>query len=235
MNDMKIEMLAVEALIPYAMNSRTHGDEQIAQIAVSIREFGFNNPVLVDEIGTIIAGHGRVMAAQRLGMETIPCIRLLHLTPSQRRAYVIADNRTSELSGWDTGLLARELEELNEEGIDIDALGFDSESIEHLLGDDFASSLFGAESDDENETEEPTADDYRDIGDGVVSDSKGSAILFPVMIQLRKADYNRWKAFRGRRPQDAALNELLDIEAHYRAAWAEEKALREAMAQEEPQ
>lgn len=97
----QIEHQAVSALIPYARNSRTHSDEQVAQIAGSIREFGFTNPVLIDRDGTIIAGHGRVMAARKLGMETVPCIRLGHLTPAQVRAYVIADNKLALNAGWD--------------------------------------------------------------------------------------------------------------------------------------
>lgn len=86
---MKIEQLALDALIPYARNSRTHSDEQVAQVAASIREFGFTNPVLIDGEGGIIAGHGRVMAARKLGLPDVPCIRLTHLSEAQRRAYVI--------------------------------------------------------------------------------------------------------------------------------------------------
>ena len=88
----RMEMLPVAALVPYARNSRTHSDQQVAQIAASMREFGFTNPVLVDEAGGIIAGHGRVMAAKSLGLVEVPCIRLAHLSEAQKRAYVIADN-----------------------------------------------------------------------------------------------------------------------------------------------
>ena len=97
----KIEQLQVDDLIPYATNSRTHSPDQVAQIAASMVEFGWTNPVLIDARGTIVAGHGRVMAARKLGMETVPCIRLGHLSPAQVRAYVIADNKLALNAGWD--------------------------------------------------------------------------------------------------------------------------------------
>jgi ParB family chromosome partitioning protein len=122
----KIEMLAVEHLIPYANNSRTHGDAQIAQIAASIKEFGFTNPVLIDGEGGIIAGHGRVLAARKLKLAEVPCIRLSHLTETQRRAYVIADNSLALAAGWDSELLRLELDALKLEGFDLDLLGLDA-------------------------------------------------------------------------------------------------------------
>ena len=97
----KIETIPVEKLVPHARNSRTHSDEQVAQIARSIREFGFTNPVLIDKDGTIVAGHGRVMAARKLGLASVPCIRLGHLTPAQVRAYVIADNKLALNAGME--------------------------------------------------------------------------------------------------------------------------------------
>ena len=109
---MQIETLALDALIPYARNSRTHSDEQIAQVAASIREFGFTNPVLIDADGGIIAGHGRVMAARKLGLAEVPCVRLAHLTEAQRRAYVIADTQLAMNAGWDDEMLALELRDL---------------------------------------------------------------------------------------------------------------------------
>ena len=105
---MKIEHIALETLIPYARNSRTHSDAQVAQIAGSIREFGFTNPVLIDGAGGIIAGHGRVMAARKIGLEQVPCIRLDYLTEAQRRAYVIADNKLAMNAGWDDEMLRLE-------------------------------------------------------------------------------------------------------------------------------
>lgn len=127
---MKIENLTLDALIPYARNSRTHSDEQVAQVAASIREFGFTNPVLIDANGGIIAGHGRVMAARKLGLADVPCIRLAHLSEAQKRAYVIADNKLELNSGWDEKMLAAELESLKEFDFDLSLLGFGSDLID---------------------------------------------------------------------------------------------------------
>ena len=122
---MKIESLPLDRLIPYARNSRTHSDAQVAQVAASIREFGFTNPVLIDGADGIIAGHGRVMAARKLGLEKVPCIRLAHLSETQKRAYVIADNKLALNSGWDEEMLALELAELREVDFDMQITGFD--------------------------------------------------------------------------------------------------------------
>lgn len=108
---MKLENISTASLIPYARNSKTHSDAQVSAIAGSIREFGFTNPVLISDDLTIVAGHGRVLAAQKLGLETVPCIRLSHLSENQRRAYVIADNRLAEIgASWDLEMLTLELE-----------------------------------------------------------------------------------------------------------------------------
>ena len=130
---MTIEQIKTEDLIPYARNSRTHSEEQTAQIAGSIREFGFTNPVLIDGRNGIIAGHGRVMAAQKLGLESVPCIRLDHLTETQKRAYIIADNKLALNSGWDEEMLALELADLREMDFDLDLIGFDASSIESIM------------------------------------------------------------------------------------------------------
>lgn len=130
---MKIEHIALDALIPYARNSRTHSEAQVAQIAGSIREFGFTNPVLIDGAGGIIAGHGRVMAARTLGLSEVPCIRLAHLTDAQKRAYVIADNKLALNAGWDDELLALELRELADMDFDLHLTGFDDDEISKLL------------------------------------------------------------------------------------------------------
>lgn len=130
-----IEHIATDALIPYARNSRTHSPEQVAQLARSIEQFGFTNPVLVDEHNTLIAGHGRVMAAQRIGLPAVPAIRLLHLSDTQRRAYVIADNKLAEQAGWNMAMLTREVEDLMEENFDISMLGFGDDELAELLGD----------------------------------------------------------------------------------------------------
>ncbi|CAB4130403.1 ParB/Sulfiredoxin [uncultured Caudovirales phage] len=125
---------SVDDLIPFAKNSRTHSDEQVLQIAASIREFGFTNPVLVDEEDGIIAGHGRVMAARRLKLKEVPTILLAGLTESQKRAYVIADNKLALNAGWDEELLAVELGDLRAGGFDIGLTGFDVAEIEKMLG-----------------------------------------------------------------------------------------------------
>ena len=129
----QMEQIPTADLIPYARNSRTHSDEQVAQIMASIREFGFCNPVLIDETGMIIAGHGRVLAATRMKLETVPCLRLSHLTDAQKRAYVIADNRIALSSGWDEEMLANELSDLNADEFDMALLGFDADELAKLL------------------------------------------------------------------------------------------------------
>jgi site-specific DNA-methyltransferase (adenine-specific) len=128
-----IEMIGIEKLIPYAKNSRTHSDEQVAQLAGSIKEFGFNNPVLVGQDDVIIAGHGRVMAARKVGLMEVPCIRLTHLTETQRKAYIIADNRLALNAGWDNELLTIELNDLLADNFALDILGFDTDELKNLL------------------------------------------------------------------------------------------------------
>ncbi|HHH46063.1 MAG TPA: site-specific DNA-methyltransferase [Thiotrichales bacterium] len=122
-------------LQPYAGNARTHSDAQIAQIAASIEEFGFTNPILADGEGVIIAGHGRLLAAQRLGLEKVPVITLDHLTDAQRRALVIADNKIAENAGWDEETLRLEIEALQELEFDLDLIGFSDEELDDLLGE----------------------------------------------------------------------------------------------------
>lgn len=135
---LKITYRKVEDLKPYAGNSRTHSDKQIDQIAASIRQFGFTNPVLIDGAGSIVAGHGRVAAARRLGIDQVPVIALAHLTEAERRAYVIADNRLAELADWDQEILAIELQALSDMELDFDLeiTGFETAEIDLLLDDD---------------------------------------------------------------------------------------------------
>ncbi len=128
-----IRQVPVEALIPYARNARTHSEAQVALIAGSIREFGFNNPVLVDGENGIIAGHGRVEAARRLGMAEVPVIELAHLTDAQKRAYILADNRLAEQAGWDRDLLALELGDLADLGVELGELGFEGAELDALF------------------------------------------------------------------------------------------------------
>jgi ParB-like chromosome segregation protein Spo0J len=131
---MKIEQIATDKLIPYARNAKRHDAAQVSKLAGSIREFGFNNPVLIDKDNGIVAGHGRVMAAQKLELKTVPCIRLGHLTDTQRRAYILADNRLAEIGGgWDEEMMALELGDLRELDFDLDLIGLDADKIEAIL------------------------------------------------------------------------------------------------------
>jgi len=130
---MDIEQVKLDKLIPYARNSRTHSDAQVAQIAASIKEFGFTNPVLIDETGSIIAGHGRVMAARKLAITDVPSIRLTHLTEAQKKAYIIADNKLALNAGWDDEMLAVELTDLKDMGFDLDLTGFSVKELKDLF------------------------------------------------------------------------------------------------------
>lgn len=129
----QIEILDVDLLAPYANNARTHSDEQIEQIARSIREFGWTNPVLIDQNDTIVAGHGRVLAARRLGIHTVPCLRLEFMDEEQKRAYVLADNQLALKAGWDFSLLREELFDLKDIGFDIELIGFDDAELNDIL------------------------------------------------------------------------------------------------------
>ena len=130
---MKIEQRSIESLIPYINNSRKHSDEQVAQIAASIREFGWTNPILVDGANGIIAGHGRLLAARKLSMDKVPVIELAHLSETQKKALVIADNKLALNSDWDTELLTVELQELLGDEFDLELLGFDKDELDALL------------------------------------------------------------------------------------------------------
>ena len=142
----KIEQWPTGKLLPYARNARTHTDAQVAQIAASIAEFGFTNPILAGGDGVIVAGHGRLAAAQKLGIPTVPVVVLDHLTPTQRRALVIADNRIAENAGWDEAMLQVELAALQEDNFDLSLTGFDADALADLLA--------GEETTSEGQTEE---------------------------------------------------------------------------------
>ena len=129
----RLQLWPVERLQPYAKNARTHSDAQVEQIAASIREFGFTNPILVDKADGIIAGHGRLMAAKLLGLDQVPVISLDYLTDAQRRAYILADNKLALNAGWDDALLAEELKQLEADGFDLDLVGFSDEELEALM------------------------------------------------------------------------------------------------------
>lgn len=156
----KIEYLETKDLIPYGKNSRTHTDFQVAQIAGSIREFGFTNPVLIDAENGIIAGHGRVMAAGKLGLAKVPCIRLAHLTDTQKRAYIIADNKLALNAGWDEEMLALELGELKDEDFDLTLIGFDETELGDIMEEEEIPTVG-----DEEEVPEPPANPVTVQGD----------------------------------------------------------------------
>lgn len=128
-----VEMLALDEIHAFDGNSKAHPPDQVAALARSIREFGFTAPVLIDETGTLLAGHGRVMAAREVGLLSVPAIRVTHLTPDQKRAYVIADNRLTELGGWDEKALAAQIQMLMDAGVDVSVTGFDDKESKRLL------------------------------------------------------------------------------------------------------
>ena len=130
---MEIIYKKVDELIPYVNNARTHSKEQVNQICASINEYGFTNPILIDEKGMIIAGHGRLMASKQLEMEEVPCIELKGLTEAQKKAYIIADNKMALNAGWDEELLKLELENLKELDFDLDLTGFDTSELDAIL------------------------------------------------------------------------------------------------------
>lgn len=135
MTDLQVVRWPVDRLLPYARNARTHSEEQVAQIAASIAEFGWTSPILTGSDGIIIAGHARLQAARKLGMTEVPVIVLDHLTETQRRALVLADNRLALNAGWDEAMLRVELESLREDDYDLSILGFADEEIEDLLAE----------------------------------------------------------------------------------------------------
>jgi ParB-like chromosome segregation protein Spo0J len=146
---MEYSQKAVKDLIPYINNARTHSDEQVTQIASSIREFGFINPIIIDDKNNVIAGHGRLLASKKLGLKEVPTVLVDHLTDTQRKAYVLADNQLALNAGWDDELLKLELAQLDDVGFDLELLGFDLDN----LGD-----LFDSPNDSENELKDTEID-----------------------------------------------------------------------------
>lgn len=130
---LKVEYKQIESLIPYAMNSRTHSESQVLQIAASIKQFGFTNPLLIDDEQTLIAGHGRLLAAKALGLAEVPCIVLQGLSPAQKKAYVIADNKLALNAGWDIEVLRTEMLVLEENAFDLALLGFEIEELKAII------------------------------------------------------------------------------------------------------
>jgi DNA modification methylase len=161
MADKKSEIVfrQVSALVPYARNSRTHSDAQVAQIAASIREFGWTNPVLIDGADGIIAGHGRLLAARKLGLTEAPCIVLDHLSETQKRALIIADNKLALNAGWDNEMLGLELQELAADDFDMGLVGFTDDELAALMAEKTEGLT------DPDETPEPPADPVSVLGD----------------------------------------------------------------------
>jgi ParB-like chromosome segregation protein Spo0J len=176
---LKVEQIAVAKLIPYANNARTHSEGQVAAIAASVREFGFNNPVLIDGENGIIAGHGRVLAARLLGLEQVPCIRLIHLSDAQRRAFIIADNKLALNGGWDEDLLRLELGRLEDDGLALTLTGFEGDELRALRLQD-----------------EPPADGYdpdAETGDEEVGESGTHLVLGPYRLKVERQRFLDWE------------------------------------------
>jgi len=171
--ELEIKYKPLSDLLPYARNARTHSEAQVAQIAASIKEFGFNNPILISSGNDIVAGHGRALAAAKLGLDAVPTIELGHLSDTQRRAYVLADNRLAELSGWDMEMLKTEIAELDDDDFDISMLGFGDYLIEdekddvdsdELIKEDKSEWLLIVECRDENH-QKVLFDEFNDRGE----------------------------------------------------------------------
>jgi hypothetical protein len=139
----QVERRPIEKLLPYARNARLHSDAQIAQIAASIREWGWTIPVLVDEAGALIAGHGRILAARQIGIETVPVMTARGWSEAKVRAYRLADNKLAELSSWDNELLGLELSDLRDLGASVELIGFDAVSLDKLIAGPAAPGAFG--------------------------------------------------------------------------------------------
>ncbi|MGB1022093.1 MAG: ParB/Srx family N-terminal domain-containing protein [Synechococcus sp.] len=146
----RIEVWSIDKLVPYERNARTHSPEQVSQLAASIVEFGFVNPILVDSDAGVIAGHGRLAAAKDLGLDEVPVVVLDHLSPTQRKAYVIADNKLALNAGWDMSLLNEEIQGLTDLDFDLSLLGFSEAEIEGLAADGWASDIEAVEKHEEN-------------------------------------------------------------------------------------
>lgn len=187
----KIEQWPTAKLLPYARNARTHSEEQVAQIAASIVEFGFTNPILAGSDGIIVAGHGRLTAAQKLGLEVVPVVVLDHLTPTQRRALIIADNRIAENAGWDDAMLRVELDALRDDDFDLSLTGFDADALADLYEGEDADT--GQTGDDEvPESQETVISRLGDVwllgGHRVLCGDATDAKSYEVLLQGKTVD-----------------------------------------------
>lgn len=184
--ELVVEYRNIGDLIPYVNNSRTHSDEQVSQVAASIKEFGFTNPILIDADGGIIAGHGRVLAAKKLKLTEVPTITLTGLSEAQKKAYIIADNKLALNAGWDDELLAIEIEGLKWLNYDVELLGFDDDELSDLLPDMF-------EEDDDTYNNEDKDDRYKDGVKGSMAEKYGQPPFS--ILDTRKADWAERKRY----------------------------------------
>jgi hypothetical protein len=180
---LRIEYLPVHNLRPYERNARTHSDAQIDAIAESIRQFGFNSPILIDDDDGVIAGHARLAAARKLGLDTVPCVRLSHLSDAQRRAYILADNRLAEMAVWDVPLLSLEVSELTLEDVDLSFLDLDA--LLPIENEDF--SVEDGDGAQITKTRQPKS-----------AETKPAPITYPLLVNLPRAAYEKLKLLRKR-------------------------------------
>lgn len=218
---MQIETRPIAALKASPHNARVHGAEQLRQLAESIRQFGFNQPVLVDERGEIIAGHGRVEAAKQAGLAEVPVVVIRHLTEDRKRAYMLADNRIALNSEWDEDALRRELEGLEAHFADFGSLGFDGGELDRLFGEfvgEPGTSVLedntgGPLPDDDEKAPEPDAEpDGEESAGEVAAPNRPPPIFKPVLVNLRPDEYQRWKELK------EELGETTDAAAFRRIA-----------------
>ena len=180
---LRIEYLPITQLRPYERNARIHSEAQIDAIAESIRQFGFNSPILIDDDNGVIAGHARLAAARKLGLDTVPCVRLSHLNDAQRRAYILADNRLAEMAVWDVPLLSLEVGELTLEDVDLSFLDLDA--LLPIENEDF--SVEDGDDAPITKTRQPKS-----------AETKPAPITYPLLVNLPRAAYEKLKLLRKR-------------------------------------
>lgn len=205
--------MAIDELVPYARNSRAHSDQQVDQIAASIREWGFTNPVLIDPDGNIIAGHGRVIAAKKIGIESVPCVVADGWTEAQRRAYVIADNKLALNGEWDDAVLRDEVLELQEVDFNLDLLGFAAPEISPLLFEaDSAASFLNDMTASPNDGEVgDVGEGYEDKGDAQDRPKSGVNLTFIMPAEDRDVVVRWLVAFRDKHGLDTQAQALAEM------------------------
>lgn len=182
-----IKYLSPDKLIPYVNNSRTHSESQITQVAASIKEFGFTNPILLDEDNGVIAGHGRLLAAKKLGLDSVPTVKLENLTDAQRKAYIIADNKLATNAGWDVDLLSLEMQNLKELDFDLGITGFELEEINALLRSSDEKEFEYDFDDDEESQPTKTVEGYAEFSVVLQQENKDKVLE---LIQQMKFEHN---------------------------------------------